>query len=152
MKHILLFIFTVLLSLPSYGSVVIMGTRVIYPAEQKSIYVRLNNGGVAPYRHGLIQASSPPDSVFGAVYYYASCFPGGAAFRTDDPVTFREKIFRQTGNHLSLNVLMCGQPYLRENIEKAQGYNYLQFAVRSRISFSVLMVCLFSPDDAYIRK
>lgn len=35
MKHILLFIFTVLLSLPSYGSVVIMGTRVIYPAEQK---------------------------------------------------------------------------------------------------------------------
>ncbi|HDV1693506.1 TPA: fimbria/pilus periplasmic chaperone, partial [Escherichia coli] len=48
MKHILLFIFTVLLSLPSYGSVVIMGTRVIYPAEQKSINVRLNNGDSTP--------------------------------------------------------------------------------------------------------
>ncbi|STJ32249.1 F17-like fimbrial chaperone [Escherichia coli] len=67
MKHILLFIFTVLLSLPSYGSVVIMGTRVIYPAEQKSINVRLNNGDSTP---SLIQAwldtgdpSSPPDSV-----------------------------------------------------------------------------------------
>lgn len=53
MKHILLFIFTVLLSLPSYGSVVIMGTRVIYPAEQKSINVRLNNGDSTP---SLIQA------------------------------------------------------------------------------------------------
>ncbi|MGE1899315.1 fimbria/pilus periplasmic chaperone [Escherichia coli] len=156
MKHILLFIFTVLLSLPSYGSVVIMGTRVIYPAEQKSINVRLNNGDSTP---SLIQAwldtgdpSSPPDSV--RVPFIIT----PPVFRVE-PLSGQTMRIMYTGEKLPadreslfwLNVLdIPAKPSFAGKSEKAQGYNYLQFAVRSRIKFFFRPDGLpFSPDDAY---
>ncbi len=104
MKHILLFIFTVLLSLPSYGSVVIMGTRVIYPAEQKSINVRLNNGDSTP---SLIQAwldTGDPSSLTlsGCRLLLRLLFSGWSRFPDRQcELCIREKNFRQTGNHCS---------------------------------------------------
>ncbi|HDV3217168.1 TPA: fimbria/pilus periplasmic chaperone [Escherichia coli] len=156
MKYILLFIFTVLLSLPSYGSVVIMGTRVIYPAEQKSINVRLNNGDSTP---SLIQAwldtgdpSSPPDSV--RVPFIIT----PPVFRME-PLSGQTMRIMYTGEKLPadreslfwLNVLdIPAKPSFAGKSEKAQGYNYLQFAVRSRIKFFFRPDGLpFSPDDAY---
>ncbi len=135
MKHILLFIFTVLLSLPSYGSVVIMGTRVIYPAEQKSINVRLNNGDSTP---SLIQAwldtgdpSSPPDSVR-VVYYYASCFPGGAAFRTDNAnhVYGRKSSGRQGITVLAECFDITAKPSFAESVKKHR--DIITFSCRTK--------------------
>ncbi|MFP1592075.1 molecular chaperone [Escherichia coli] len=155
MKHILLFIFTVLLSLPSYGSVVIMGTRVIYPAEQKSINVRLNNGDSTP---SLIQAwldtgdrFFPPDSVRVPFIITPPVFRmeplSGQTMRSSSG----EKLPADRESLFWLNVLdIPAKPSFAGKSEKAQGYNYLQFAVRSRIKFFFPPDGLpFSPDDAY---
>ncbi|MCV5901851.1 fimbria/pilus periplasmic chaperone, partial [Escherichia coli] len=59
--------FTLSVSAVVQGSVVIMGTRVVYPATQKSISIRLNNDNESP---ALVQswlddgdAAAPPESV-----------------------------------------------------------------------------------------
>lgn len=67
MLRFVLFFFTLSVSAVVQGSVVIMGTRVVYPATQKSISIRLNNDNESP---ALVQswlddgdAAAPPESV-----------------------------------------------------------------------------------------
>lgn len=67
MLRFVLFFFTLSVSAVVQGSVVIMGTRVVYPATQKSISIRLNNDNESP---ALVQswlddgdAVAPPESV-----------------------------------------------------------------------------------------
>lgn len=67
MLRFLLIVFTLSVSTVVQGSVVIMGTRVVYPAAQKSINIRLNNENSSP---ALVQswldtgdATVTPDSV-----------------------------------------------------------------------------------------
>ncbi|EJG2632899.1 TPA: molecular chaperone, partial [Escherichia coli] len=48
MLRFVLFFFTLSVSAVVQGSVVIMGTRVVYPATQKSISIRLNNDNESP--------------------------------------------------------------------------------------------------------
>ncbi|EHT4271250.1 fimbria/pilus periplasmic chaperone, partial [Escherichia coli] len=48
MLRFLLIVFTLSVSTVVQGSVVIMGTRVVYPAAQKSINIRLNNENSSP--------------------------------------------------------------------------------------------------------
>ncbi|HEK1080573.1 TPA: fimbria/pilus periplasmic chaperone, partial [Proteus mirabilis] len=66
LKFILIFL-TLSVSIVAQASVVIMGTRVVYPATQKSINVQLNNDDESP---ALIQswldtgdAAAAPDSI-----------------------------------------------------------------------------------------
>lgn len=54
MLRFVLFFFTLSVSAVVQGSVVIMGTRVVYPATQKSISIRLNNDNESP---ALVQSS-----------------------------------------------------------------------------------------------
>ncbi|EKK8734914.1 fimbria/pilus periplasmic chaperone, partial [Salmonella enterica] len=67
MPGLILFIILELLSFSARASIVIMGTRVVYPEQKKSINVQLHNGENSP---SLVQvwldtgdASASPDSV-----------------------------------------------------------------------------------------
>lgn len=53
MPGLILFIISALISFSASASVVIMGTRVIYPEQKKSINVQLHNGENSP---SLVQA------------------------------------------------------------------------------------------------
>ena len=139
MRKILLFLFTGLMSSSLCANVVIMGTRVVYPSEQKSINVQLNNGGALP---SLIQswidngdASASPDSVkvpFIITPPISRIEPNsGQTLRVmytgDSLPSDRESIFW-------LNVLdIPAKPKIDDKNVKKENNNYLQIAVRNRI-------------------
>lgn len=57
MPGLILFIISALISFSASASVVIMGTRVIYPEQKKSINVQLHNGENSP---SLVQPCTDP--------------------------------------------------------------------------------------------
>ncbi|EHN2305347.1 fimbria/pilus periplasmic chaperone [Salmonella enterica] len=139
MPGLILLIISGLLSFSACASVVIMGTRVVYPEQKKSINVQLQNGDNSP---SLIQAwldtgdaSGSPGSVrvpFVITPPVSRIEPGtGQTLRimyTGEPLPQdRESVFY-------LNVLDI-PPRPESGGKKADvgNVNYLQLAVRSRI-------------------
>jgi len=47
-RYLALPLFSAVLSVSSYASVIISGTRVIYPSDQKELTVKLDNVGKSP--------------------------------------------------------------------------------------------------------
>ena len=156
MKNILLTLSLLLVSFFAQCSVVIMGTRVIYPEGSRSINVNLSNGDSSP---ALIQAwfddgnvSKEPD---------VSKIPfiiTPPVFRIA-PHTGQTMRIMYTGEPLPndkeslfwLNVMdIPAKPDMISNTGHTSLNNYLQFAVRSRINFfyrpSNLVI---STNDAY---
>lgn len=146
MPGLILFIILELLSFSARASIVIMGTRVVYPEQKKSINVQLHNGENSP---SLVQvwldtgdASASPDSVrvpFVITPPVSRVEPGtGQTLRimyTGEPLPRdRESIFY-------LNVLdIPPRPEFGEKKADVGNGNYLQLAVRSRIKL------FFRPD------
>ncbi|EHQ4622572.1 fimbria/pilus periplasmic chaperone [Salmonella enterica] len=146
MPGLILFIILELLSFSASASIVIMGTRVVYPEQKKSINVQLHNGDNSP---SLVQAwldtgdaSASPDSVrvpFIITPPVSRVEPGtGQTLRimyTGEPLPRdRESVFY-------LNVLdIPPRPEFGEKKADAGNGNYLQLAVRSRIKL------FFRPD------
>lgn len=135
------------------ANVVIQGTRVVYPSNQKAISIQLTNEGKAP---SLVQSwldrgdvNSSPDSASSKV-----------PFILTPPVT---RIEPKKGQ--SLRVVYTGEalPKDRESVfylnvldippkptGKAAEENYLQMAIRSRIKFFFRPNNLsMTPQDAY---
>lgn len=147
-----------LLSFSVSAGVVIMGTRVVYPAQQKSINVQLHNGDMAP---SLVQAwmdtgeaSAPPDAVKVPFITTPPVFrmdpKSGQTLRV---MYTREALPQDRESLFYLNVLdIPAKPDVRDNPTPAQDVNYLQLAVRSRIKFFFRPDHLtLSPDEAYDR-
>lgn len=149
-----IFLFLTALPLFAQANVVITGTRIIYPAEQKSITVQLNNIGDSP---SLVQAwldkgdiKSSPNS-------------------TKVPFVIAPPIARVEANAgQSLRVTFTGTESLPKDRESifyfnlldippkpnaqslADNPNYLQFAIRSRLKFFYRPSGLsISPSEAY---
>lgn len=156
MLKFILIISTLFISTITQASVVIMGTRVIYPAEQTSINVQLNNADSSP---SLIQswidngnASASPDSMAVPFVITPPIFriepTSGQTLRimyTGEPLPQdRESLFY-------LNVLdIPAKPKVEENTEINNSNNYLQIAVRSRIKLFFRPNNLkIAPSDAY---
>ncbi|EEH8378475.1 fimbria/pilus periplasmic chaperone [Salmonella enterica subsp. enterica serovar Montevideo] len=143
------------LSASASASVVIMGTRVIYPEGKKSIDVQLNNGDSSP---SLIQswiddgnASAAPDSV--KVPFIIT----PPIFRME-PRTGQTLRIMYTGESLAkdresifwLNVLDIPAKPKTEEKDTISHNNYLQLAVRSRIKFFFRPENIkLSPGDSY---
>ncbi len=139
MPGLILLIISGLLSFSASASVVIMGTRVVYPEQKKSINVQLHNGDNSP---SLVQAwldtgdaSGSPGSVrvpFVITPPVSRIEPGtGQTLRimyTGEPLPRdRESVFY-------LNVLdIPPRPEFGGKKVDAGSVNYLQLAVRSRI-------------------
>lgn len=139
MPGLILLIISGLLSFSASASIVIMGTRVVYPEQKKSINVQLHNGDNSP---SLVQAwldagdaSASPDSVrvpFIITPPVSRVEPGtGQTLRimyTGEPLPRdRESVFY-------LNVLdIPPRPEFGEKKADVGDVNYLQLAVRSRI-------------------
>lgn len=155
MPGLILFIISGLLSFSACASVVIMGTRVIYPEQKKSINVQLHNGENSP---SLVQAwldtgnaTRSPDSVkvpFIITPPVSRIEPGtGQTLRimyTGEPLPRdRESVYY-------LNVLdIPSVPEFRKNKTRDINENYLQLAVRSRIKLFFRPGTLSqSPSDA----
>ncbi|HAH1123778.1 TPA: molecular chaperone [Escherichia coli] len=150
MLRFLLIVFTLSVSTVVQGSVVIMGTRVVYPAAQKSINIRLNNENSSP---ALVQswldtgdATVTPDSVRVPFIITPPIFrmdpKSGQTIRVvytgESLPTDRESLFY-------LNVLdIPAKPENKDSGSAEVNNNYLQLAVRSRIKF------FFRPDDLKI--
>ncbi|ENI7574620.1 fimbria/pilus periplasmic chaperone [Salmonella enterica] len=147
MPGLILFIISGLLSFSASASIVIMGTRVVYPEQKKSINVQLHNGENSP---SLVQAwldtgdaSASPDSIkvpFVITPPVSRVEPGtGQTLRimyTGEPLPRdRESVFY-------LNVLdIPPRPEFGMRKADASNVNYLQLAVRSRIKL------FFRPAD-----
>lgn len=138
------------------ASVVIMGTRIIYPAQQKSINVQLNNNETAS---SLIQswidtgdAESTPDSVKVPFIINPPVFrmepKSGQTLRI---IYTQEKLPSDKESLFYLNVLdVPAKPKFNEEIKTETNKNYLQLAIRSRIKFFFRPDNLkYSPSDAY---
>ncbi len=156
LKFILIFL-TLFVSTVAQASVVIMGTRVVYPATQKSINVQLNNNDESP---ALIQswldtgnAAAAPDSIHVPFIITPPIFrmepKSGQTIRI---VYTGESLPQDRESLFYLNVLdIPAKPKVEENSENSEGNNnYLQLAVRSRIKFFFRPDNLnVTPDDAY---
>ncbi|EFC0622910.1 molecular chaperone [Escherichia coli] len=135
-----------LFSLHAQASIVVMGTRVVYPAQDKSINVQINNSAGDP--PSLVQswmdtgdASATPDAIKVPFIITPPVFriepKAGQTLRilyTQEPLPDdRESLFY-------LNVLeIPAKPKLKNS--DGQSMNYLQLAVRNRIKF------FFRPDN-----
>ena len=139
------------------SSVIIMGTRVIYPEKQKSINVQLKNNEDNP---SLIQswidigdAESAPDAVKVPFIINPPVFrmepKSGQTLRI---MYTRENLPNNKESLFYLNVLdIPAKPDIYNN-ELTKGNNYLQFAIRSRIKFFFRPDNLMpSPSEAYER-
>lgn len=146
MPGLILFIISALISFSACASVVIMGTRVIYPEQKKSINVQLHNGENSP---SLVQAwldtgnaYSPPDSV--KVPFIIT--PPVSRVEAGTGQTLRimytgEPLPRDRESVFYLNVLdIPSRPETEESETDGSHINYLQLAVRSRIKV------FFRPD------
>lgn len=147
-------LFLIALPLLAQANVVITGTRVIYPADQKSINIQLSNVGDSP---ALVQAWLDKDNI------KSNPNTESVPFVIAPPVTRVEAHSGQT-----LRVSFTGTenlPQDRESIfyfnlldippkpstESLQANpNYLQLAIRSRLKFFYRPSHLsISPSDAY---
>ncbi|MEI2628525.1 molecular chaperone [Erwinia aphidicola] len=132
-RYLIISICSCLISLPSFASVVIGGTRVIYPAGQKEVTVKLDNVGKSPV---LIQswidngdAEAKPDNI-------------SVPFILTPPIN---RIEAKKGQTLRLSYSGTPLPANKESVfylnvleipakDKAlQAENLLQMAFRSRI-------------------
>lgn len=150
----LLFVFLAITSL-SNASVIIVGTRVIYPAQQKSINIQLSNNEAEP---SLIQSwidtgdsESAPDSVKVPFIINPPVFriepKSGQTLR----ITYtQEKLPNNKESLFYLNVLDIPAKPKFDKDTKSENNNYLQLAIRSRIKFFFRPSNLkLSPLDAY---
>lgn len=144
MKRVLIYLCGVLTLWSAWAaqaSVVILGTRAIYPADQKSINVQLTNEGDSP---SLVQAwmdsgdaASKPDSVKVPFLITPplSRLNGGQG-QTLRIVHTGEALPQDRESLYYLNVLdIPPKPKFDQADGKAQNTNYLQLAIRSRIKF-----------------
>ena len=127
----------------SYANIVITGTRVIYPANQKNVSVQLSNVGDQP---ALVQA------------WIDNGDPNAAPEQIKTPFVITPPISRVDGNKgQTLRLTYTGEPLPtdRESIfylnvldippnPKDKSKNYLQIAIRSRIKL------FFRPVDLKI--
>lgn len=134
------------------ANVVIIGTRVVYPAEQKSINIQLQNSGDSP---SLIQAwvdEGDPESTPNKTK---------APFLVTPPMV---RVEGKSGQTLRLVFTGKGLPQDRESLfyfnvldvppkpkaEELKGQNYLQFAIRNRLKLFYRPTGLnMSISDAY---
>ncbi len=131
----LLALLLLLPTLPTQAGIVINGTRVIYPAERREVTLQLNNTGTTP---ALIQSwldSGNMDSQPASEK---------APFVILPPVTRVDG-----GQSQTLRIMYSGAPLptdretlywlnvldIPPELNQAEGKNYLQFAVRSRLKF-----------------
>lgn len=121
------------------ANVVILGTRAIYPANQQSINIQLNNVGSKP---SLVQSwldkgdeNSSPDSVSSKVPFIIT--PPVTRINPNQGQTLRvvytgEPLPQDRESVFYLNVLdIPPKPTDAESL----GQNYLQMSIRSRIKF-----------------
>lgn len=127
----------------SYANIVITGTRVIYPANQKNVSVQLSNVGDQP---ALVQA------------WIDNGDPNATPEQIKTPFVITPPISRVDGNKgQTLRLSYTGEPLPtdRESIfylnvldippnPKGKSKNYLQIAIRSRIKL------FFRPTDLKI--
>ncbi|EIC8292314.1 fimbria/pilus periplasmic chaperone [Salmonella enterica] len=139
MPGLILLIISGLLSFSASASVVIMGTRVVYPEQKKSINVQLHNGDNSP---SLVQAwlDTGDASVSpGAVKVPFVITPPVSRIEPKTGQTLRimytgESLPRDRESVFYLNVLdIPPRPEFEEKKANAGNVNYLQLAVRSRI-------------------
>lgn len=132
------------------AGVVIIGTRIIYPAQQKNVSVQLSNMENSP---ALIQA------------WIDNGDPNAAPETIQTPFVITPPLARIEGNKgQTLRITYTGEPLPqdRESVfyfnlldippkpQDAEIENYLQIAVRSRIKlFYRPQNLAISPDDAY---
>lgn len=119
-------------TVPAQANVVITGTRIVYPAEQREVTIRLDNVGKEP---ALVQA------------WVDSTEAGTSPSKADAPFLLTPPIFRLDPNKgQSLRLMFTGAtlPADRESVfwlnvldvpplPKAADLNYVQLAIRSRI-------------------
>ena len=134
-----IFLFLTALPLVAQANVVITGTRIIYPAEQKNISIQLNNMGDSP---ALVQAWLDKGDI------------KSAPNATKVPFVIAPPLARVEGNAgQSLRVTFTGTENLPKDRESlfyfnlldippkpsaeslAVNPNYLQMAIRSRLKF-----------------
>lgn len=136
------------------ANIVILGTRAIYPAEQKSINIQLNNVGKKP---ALVQAwldrgdeRSSPDSVSSKVPFIIT--PPVSRVNGNEGQTLRvvytgEPLPQDRESVFYLNVLDI--PPKPTGAEAEQ--NFLQMSIRSRIKFFYRPQLSIQPGDAYAK-
>lgn len=160
MLRFVLFFFTLSVSAVVQGSVVIMGTRVVYPATQKSISIRLNNDNESP---ALVQswlddgdAAAPPESVHVPFIITPPIFRmDSKSGQTVRIVYTGESLPKDRESLFYLNVLdIPAKPRAKKDSDNSEqrNNNYLQLAVRSRIKFFFRPAHLkLTPNDAYLK-
>ncbi|ENL4829673.1 fimbria/pilus periplasmic chaperone [Salmonella enterica subsp. enterica serovar Teko] len=139
MPGLILLIISGLLSFSACASVVIMGTRVVYPEQKKSINVQLQNGDNSP---SLVQAwldTGDASGSPGAVRVPFVITPPVSRIEPGTGQTLRimytgEPLPRDRESVFYLNVLdIPPKPELGGKKADVGNVNYLQLAVRSRI-------------------
>lgn len=139
MPGLILLIISGLLSFSVCASVVIMGTRVVYPEQKKSINVQLQNGDNSP---SLVQAwldTGDPSGSPGSVRVPFVITPPVTRIEPGTGQTLRimytgEPLPRNRESVFYLNVLdIPPRPEFGEKKADIGNVNYLQLAVRSRI-------------------
>ncbi|MDA3978879.1 fimbria/pilus periplasmic chaperone [Gallibacterium sp. AGMB14963] len=149
LKKLLLLAGGLWLATTSYANIVITGTRIIYPANQKNVSVQLSNAGDEP---ALVQA------------WIDNGDPHAAPEQIKTPFVITPPISRVDANKgQTLRVTYTGEPLPndRESIfyfnildippnPKDKSKNYLQVAIRSRIKLFFRPTNLkVSPEEAY---
>lgn len=121
------------------ANVVILGTRVVYPADQQSVNVQLNNVGKKP---ALVQSwldigdeHSSPDSVSSKVPFLIT--PPVTRINANQGQTLRivhtgEALPQDRESIFYLNVLDIPP---KPTDEEVKGQNFLQMSIRSRLKF-----------------
>lgn len=149
-----IFLFLTALPLFAQANVVITGTRIIYPAEQKSITIQLNNAGDSP---ALVQAwldkgdiKSSPNSIK-VPFVIAPPIArveanAGQSLRVN--FTGTESLPKDRESIFYFNLLDIPPKPNAQSL--ADNPNYLQFAIRSRLKFFYRPSGLsISPSEAY---
>lgn len=139
-------------SMVASANVVIIGTRVIYPSDAKSVNIQLQNTSTSP---SLVQA------------WVDEGDPNIAPNKTKAPFLITPPMVRvegKAGQTLRLMFTGKGLPQDRESLyyfnlldvppkpkaDEVQGKNYLQFAVRNRLKLFYRPVGIkMTPSDAY---
>lgn len=149
LKKLLLVTCSLWVATTSYANIVITGTRIIYPANQKNVSVQLSNAGDEP---ALVQA------------WIDNGDPHAIPEQIKTPFVITPPISRVDANKgQTLRVTYTGEPLPtdRESIfyfnildvppnPKDKSKNYLQVAIRSRIKlFFRPMNLKVSPEEAY---
>ncbi len=149
LKKLLLVTCSLWVATASYANVVITGTRIIYPANQKNISVQLSNVGSEP---ALVQT------------WIDNGDSHAAPEQIKTPFVITPPISRVDANKgQTLRITYTGEPLAqdRESIfyfnmldvppnPKDKSQNYLQIALRSRIKlFSRPTDLKVSPEEAY---